>query len=361
MKRLTCLAGAVYALLATPALAICPKAEAPAAGLQAAPLEISYFGVSTLVFKAGDDQLLVDGYFTRPKLGPTVFGKLKPDTGLIKQRLQQAGVRRLHAILVAHAHHDHALDSADIAKLTRPDSDSSPLEPTEAIVVGTRSTANLMLASKLHERQTCEPVPGQPYRLGPFRVTAYRADHGPALGVLEYILSGDTPADRRLPAHFGAYNDEENLSYLIEYGGHRVLVHPSAGLPRASGPDWHGARPTLPNAEIVFLGIGGLGIVSAQYFRDYWRALVVDTHAILVMPIHWDRFTGRLEKGLKPAPLPLDALQITRDRIRNRQSDQAEVCDLQAFGRIVLHAERADALSKPTCAGVAAAAVPALD
>lgn len=315
-------------------------------GAASEPLQIIYFGVSTLLFTAGDDQLLVDGFFTRPRTGKMLFGRVRPDTALIEDRLRNADVRRLHAVLVAHAHHDHGMDAAAIAKATR--TRVGLRQQTNAVVVGTQSTVNLALAGGLGADQTCVAIPDKTLRFGPFDVRPVAADHGPAFPLLTWLLHGTTPPTIRLPAWFGDYKDTQNLSYQITYGERSILVHPSAGLPpRAPGQK---SRPPLPKAELVFLGIGGLGVKDQDRTESLWRAAVRDTAALTVIPVHWDRFTERLEDGLTDNPWPLDQVSTTLERLSAREADTVEVCFLQAFDRISLPPRGAAPLGAPSTA-----------
>lgn len=208
------------------------------------PLRVTFFGVSTLLIEAGEDQLLVDGFFTRPRFLKSVLSRLAPDQGMIAKRLDRNGVMRLHAILTAHAHHDHALDTAMVAKIAN---ERMSLRGDPAVtIVGTASTVNLMRASKLSLSAVIPPS-GVAQDFGPFQVTAYVAPHGPALPFVERLLSGTISPDANLPLSLAAHKDTSSLSYFIEYGDTRIFISPSAGAPNEQ----------LRCSDVVFLGIGG--------------------------------------------------------------------------------------------------------
>ena len=48
-------------------------------------------------------------------------------------------------------------------------------------------------------------------------------------------------------------------------------------------------------ADVVFLGVGGLGSQTETYREEYWREIVERTHADRVVPIHWDSLVGPIE------------------------------------------------------------------
>ena len=298
-----------------------------------APLTITYFGVSTLLLSAGEDQILVDGFFTRPDLTRTILGAIGPDDELIDKRLRDAGVVRLRAVLVAHAHHDHALDAASIAVMT--ETPKGHRLKSDAVVVGDASTARLVRANGVSDARSPIARDGSEFVFGPFKVKAFKVDHGPAWAPLHWLLASDMPTRRKLPAWFGTLKDRENYSYLITYGDRRILVHPSAGQ-RAR---IDGRAPPLPAAELVFLGVGGLGVKKeADYARDYWIHAQAETGARTFVPIHWDRFTEPLEAGLRDSPLPLDKPKRTFEILQANRRPGIQICFLPPLTPLTLAA-----------------------
>ena len=73
-------------------------------------LTVRFFGVSTLLFDDGQDQILIDGFFTRPDLWHVLSSKISGDFPLLVQLKQQYELHRTQAIFVTHSHYDHALD-----------------------------------------------------------------------------------------------------------------------------------------------------------------------------------------------------------------------------------------------------------
>lgn len=269
----------------TPPVESCRIAAARANESRAAPqpLTVTYFGTSTLLFSDGHDRILVDGFFSRPRLGTLLTSVLVSDDEAIDQGLG-ANELPLRAVLVAHGHHDHAMDVARIVR-SRP----------ETVVVGTAAVRRLVRSQGINADRLCVPSERDTLSFGAFRVWAYKVEHGPSPAPLRWLL--DQPLERDLsePAWFGAYKDHENLSFLIEHQGRRILVHPSAGTRNLS---------TL-GAEIVFLGLAGVGKMSEPKATAYFRA-TLGPRTSRVIPIHWDRFTTRLGEPLQPIPWPFD-------------------------------------------------------
>ena len=247
------------------------------------PLTVTYFGTSTLLFSDGRDRVLIDGFFSRPRLGTLLTSALVPDDDAIAQGM---GTNQppLRAVLVAHAHHDHAMDVAAIVR-TRP----------EAVVIGTRTVRRLLRNQHIAPHRLCGGSERTPLSFGAFRVWAYKVQHGPSPAPLRWLLDRPLGRDFSEPAWFGAYRDHENLSFLIEHEGRKILVHPSAGLRNLAGL----------GAEVVFLGLAGVGTMSEADATGYFNA-VLGPRTKRVVPIHWDRFTTPLGEPLQPIPWPLD-------------------------------------------------------
>lgn len=264
---------------------VLPGPQAPST----TPIDITYFGVSTLMFSAGEDRLLVDGFFSRPR--DWLLRPIVSDPGRIGRALGP-DASDVRAILTAHAHHDHALDTVALSA-----------KASGARVVGTLSVARLASAGGVTAVRLCVPADGQTMEFGPYRVTAFNVEHGPGVFLVGRYLDRPMPNLAPIgPARWTRYLDNENLSFLIEHGGRRFLVHPSAGR-RASGP-------IAPAADVVFVGLGRVGRMRERAALDYLGSLTrgptEGPDPALVVPIHWDNFSTSPGEPLRPPPWPID-------------------------------------------------------
>lgn len=279
-----------------------------------ASLRVTFYGVSTLLFDDGRDQLLVDGFFSRPGPLRTLFTPIGASKKRLSQFLEAQDMRRVRAILTAHAHHDHVLDAPAIASVTK------------SVIVGSRSATNLGEGAGLDDTQLCAVQDGDRLFVGAYEITAFETPHGDTGRFLGWLLTGDTSSKLRLPAWFVRMKDRQNFSYLVRHGGNMILVHPSAGFRSGLYLDQKGQ--TLM-ADLAFIGIGGLK-GNKQTIADYWAAVPGKVGAKVVVPVHWDRFTRPLNRPLVPIPKPFDDVEQSLIEIQ-AIARPARIVTLNAF------------------------------
>src|SRR6478735_9182132 len=90
----------------------------PFASVGSTGVKATYLGNTTILISDGITRLMVDGFLSRPGMLSTFFGKIAPNRGVIEDELELAGVSDVDAVLVGHAHHDHALDAPMVADIT---------------------------------------------------------------------------------------------------------------------------------------------------------------------------------------------------------------------------------------------------
>jgi len=276
---LALVAGAVHLLGTTapppvdPAWAVEGSREIPPGSLT-----VRFTGTSTLLFSDGETAWMVDGWFSR--FGPRALfsGEIAPDHAAIERGLERNGVDRLAVVIPVHSHFDHAMDSPEVARRTG------------AVLLGSPSTANIARGVGLPEDQIRVAKDREPVVFGRFEITLIETRHFefPDPEVRKQALE-DPEITAPLVPPVGAFDYRLGTPYAIHvrHPLGRFLVQGSAGFVEGGLAGF--------DADIVFLGIGGLGTQTADYREIYWQETVTTTGARHVIPIHWDSLMGPIE------------------------------------------------------------------
>ena len=252
------------------------------------PLTVTWLGVATLLVNDGTSALMTDGFFSRPSLAAVRLGRVEPSLERIIGCLERTRVRNLDAVIPVHTHYDHALDSAVVARRT------------DAVLVGGESAANVGRGHSLAEDRIVVAKPGEPMTFGAYEVALIESKHCPPDRYPGVITEPITP-----PAKASAYKCGEAWSVLIRHPqtGCRLLIQGSAGFVEAALAGHQ--------AEVVYLGVGQLGLQPEEYIVDYWTEVVRSVGARRVVLIHWDDFFHPLTEPLRALPYAADDLHAT--------------------------------------------------
>ncbi|MFU8878614.1 MAG: MBL fold metallo-hydrolase, partial [Wenzhouxiangellaceae bacterium] len=249
--------------------------------------------------------LVIDGFFSRPPLRKVVFGRIEPDRERIRQALEQAGITSVAAVIPLHTHYDHALDSAEVARLTG------------AQLVGSASAAQLGRGAGLAESGMSIVSGRETFSFGDFRVTLVPTIHlagTPAGGSIE------SPVEP--PAHALAWREGRNFGLIIAHPAGRMLIQ---------GGGFVNGSLDGEVVDVALIGTTGQARLGPEYQEDYWQNVVVATGARRVIPVHWDDFTRPLDQGLAPFPRWIsDFDQAMTDLLGRAHRDGIEVRMLPA-------------------------------
>jgi L-ascorbate metabolism protein UlaG (beta-lactamase superfamily) len=274
------LAGFAYYLLGTygpppvdPAWAMEPSGEIPAGSLT-----VRFTGTSTLVFSDGETTWLTDGWFSRPGPLSLDFGEIEPDVEAIEHGLARNQVTRAAAVFPVHSHFDHAMDAPEVARRTG------------ALLLGSESTANIGRGWGLEESRIRVVADRVPISLGRFTLTPIESRHFqfPDPAVREQAL-GDPDITEPLVPPAGTFDYKVGKAYVLHVAHPRgsFLVVGSAGFVPGGLEGFA--------ADVVFLGVGGLGSQTSAYREEYWRETIGFTSPRRVIPIHFDSLVGPIE------------------------------------------------------------------
>ncbi len=250
-------------------------------------LSVTFLGVATLLVDDGSSAVMTDGFFSRPSLLTVALRRMAPDIGRIEEALGRAEVASLDALIPVHTHFDHAMDSAVVA------------ERTGARLVGGASTGNVGRGGGLPDDRIVRVASGETVACGAFTATLVESHHCPPDRYPGHITEPVVP-----PVKAAAYRCGEAWSLLLEHtGGRTALVQGSAGFV----PGALRGR----SADVVYLGVGQLGVQKEEYIRAYWAETVEEVGARRVVLIHWDDFFRPLSQPLRALPYFGDDLDAT--------------------------------------------------
>ena len=117
------------------------------------------------------------------------------------------------------------------------------------------------------------------------------------------------------PVRAAAYRCGEAWSALVHHrpSGRRLLIQGSAGFVKGS--------LTGRQAEVVYLGVGQLGVQPESYLVDYWTETVRAVGARRVVLVHWDDFFRPSVEAV--ARLALRGRRLGRVAARPEQAGRA--------------------------------------
>ncbi|HEX6872797.1 MAG TPA: hypothetical protein VF163_17000 [Micromonosporaceae bacterium] len=275
---------------------------------------VTFLGVSSLLFDDGEAAVLFDGFFSRPSLRKVVLGKVAPDTARIGAALARVGLARveptqiglegrvgggrLAAVVPVHTHFDHALDCAVVARRTG------------ARLIGGESAANIGRGHGLPTDQIVVVGANEQVACGAFTLTFVESRHCPPDRFPGMISRPVVP-----PVRASAYRCGQAWSVLLRHAsGRTALMQGSAGyVPGAL--DGHAA-------QVVYLGVGQLGLQHEDYRRAYWAQTVQAVAASRVVLTHWDDFFRSLALPLRALPFAGDDLDVTMRQFCDLAEDQ---------------------------------------
>jgi L-ascorbate metabolism protein UlaG (beta-lactamase superfamily) len=142
--------------------------------------------------------------------------------------------------------------------------------------------------------------PGEPITLGAYDVTLIESEHCPPDRFPGIITEPVSP-----PVRASAYKCGEAWSTVVHHrpSGRRLLIVGSAGFVPGALAGQH--------ADVVYLGVGQLGVQPQRYLVDYWTEAVRTVGARRVVLTHWDDFFRPLDKPLRALPYAGDDLDVT--------------------------------------------------
>ncbi|GAA1061438.1 MBL fold metallo-hydrolase [Agromyces bracchium] len=239
-----------------------------------APIVWTFCGTSALHLTDGQYSLMIDPFFSRVSIARAATRKIAPDLNLIERGLHEAGIGKVDAVFVSHAHHDHVMD----APLTA--------WKYECSLYGSPSTVNVGVGSPLHADSMHAIAPGAVVPVGTFSVRVLAAKHGhPNLAPGEIKAAFPTR-----PVWGLRYRDGGAFSFVVEHNSATTLIHP--------GANYIAGALDGTTVDTLFLGIAGSWARCKTFRRRLWRSVVEAAAPRVLIPVHWDDFGAPLSRPL---------------------------------------------------------------
>jgi L-ascorbate metabolism protein UlaG (beta-lactamase superfamily) len=250
-------------------------------------LMLQFIGAGGVYLAYGQQAVLADPFYSNPPLSKlALFRALQPDKPLIDAHLPP--LNWVRAILLGHAHYDHALDVPYILQQL----------PGSVGVYGSNTMKNVLAPIAQSERLTAlNPVmatatsPGGWVYINPFlRVLAIESQHSRHLGPWTFFDDQVIVPRAHLPQRATQWPSGIILNYVIDWLDaqdkpvFRVLYQSSA----ASAP--HGFPPESVLHDGKGFDVAILSVASADKAKDYPAALLDLINPRHVVAIHWERF-----------------------------------------------------------------------
>lgn len=259
-------------------------------------VNVTFLGTTTLYFDDGETRLMIDGFFTRPgNLAQLALGKIETDKARVKDYLKRLGITHLDVMPIYHSHHDHAMDAAEIARLTG------------AKLLGSRSTAMIAKGAGLPPEQMIVAEEGKPYHFGKFTITMLKGKHVHLPAPIEATgMMGKITEPLKQPTSVFNYREGETYSILIQHPLGTSLLNSGDFIPGAL-KGYH--------ADTVFLCTPGIPEMSPQKRAEFFKELLYDTGASRVVPVHWDDFFRSLDEPIMALPRFAEDLDVAMSEL----------------------------------------------
>lgn len=286
---------------------------------------VRFSGTATLLFSDGETRWMTDGWFSRPGLLRLLLGRIAPDPVAIEAGLAANRVSNLAAVIPLHSHYDHAMDAPEVARRTG------------AMLLGSEATANIGRGWGLPAEQIGVLRDRVPVQLGRFVITPIESHHFqfPDPVMRERALA-EPRIDEPLVPPVPVFDYRVGETYMLH------VSHPVGSWLLVGSAGYEEGGLAGVTADVVFLGVGGLGSQTPQYRESFWRETIGRVKPSRVIPIHFDSLTGPLEG---PFTGPAQAVALLSggsgellDFLRGKEAEnpRLEFVTLPRFEEVVL-------------------------
>lgn len=310
-------------------------------------LHLLYLGTGGFYMRRGDDAIMTAPFYSNPGLLRLAGGGTRADEKRIEKHLPKL-VDDVPAILVGHAHYDHAMDLPYIAQH----------RAKQARIYGSDTLVNILLAALPEDRLESvecraggfaagkpigEWIPDESTRV---RFMALDSMHAPHVWRVKFFSGQVTEPQTKLPRCVWGWKEGTTYAYLIDFLSenqeidYRILYLDSA----AHWPDYGGLPQSLLDERRPDVAI--LTMASFKNVRNYPEGVVCGSDPRNIVVGHWEdffrspdcppkvvrltngrKFMTRLEKSAdgRPVFLPKPRSWVTIGRTRESEENRDEI------------------------------------
>ena len=231
---------------------------------------MTWTGVAGFLFEAEGVRIAIDPFVSRPGLFATLFRRARSDGLAVERRIPP-----LAAVFVGHTHFDHALDLESIAARF-----------PACRIHGSRTTGELCRRRGVATARLSEVHDADSVTVGPFRVTAIRAEHG-LVPLVRFVDRLDLPSEG-VPRTPFRWPRGEVFAYRVDVKGRSFYVQGSAGLDDA-------ALARQPPCDVLIACLA-----ARKGTPRYLDRLAERLRPAVLVPCHHDDFFRPLEEAPRP-------------------------------------------------------------
>jgi hypothetical protein len=262
-------------------------------------LRVQYLRAGGLLLRRGSDAVLTAPFFSNPGVLHVGFWPISPDRERIDRHLPR--VNDVQAILVGHAHYDHAMDLPYIVSRYA----------TNAVVYGNNTLSNILsVAIPPCRLLGLDDLAGEfcsegnagtwlTSRNGKVRWMALKSEHAPHFAGVTLFGGEVTEKPRRLPRTAWGWKEGKTLAYVIDFLNptngidYRVLYQDTA----VNSPPFGALPAVLQDQKRIDVQV--LCMASFQQVHNYPRGAVITPKPRYIIVGHWEDFFTSPEAELR--------------------------------------------------------------
>ncbi len=271
-------------------------------------MKVTFFGTTTLLFDDGTDQIFFDCHFTRPSLRKYISGSEATDTAIVDEMIGTHHIDRLKAIFISHTHHDHVMDAPYMSVRTG------------ACIYGSSSAMNVARGGGVSDEQMVQFSADEEFTVGRFKIKVLASRHSKPT-VLNNDLGETIDEPLVQPARLRNYKEGGSYDFYVEAEGKKFLIRPSFNYIEGQLDNYQ--------ADILFLGIAGLGKADAGTEKIFFRETTQKVKPRLVIPLHWDNFFVPLRKPAVGMPHVIEPTEESFFRLAKHCEEEGISCLVQ--------------------------------